>query len=88
MRREPVMQHLDELAKWPTYEEYVLNALLVQHGDWQHLPIVGARKLFKPSHESSMRLASKALWAEALKLTTPILMQRHRQNTLHTKNSC
>ena len=65
MRRALVEQHLEELAEWPTWEEFVLCALLAQHGPWEHLPIFGAVKRARSAHQSSQRLSSPALISRA-----------------------
>lgn len=82
MRRSAVEPFLDDLARWPTYEEYVLCALMVELGEWAHLPIVGAVKRFKPASRSSMRLATPALWRQAVARVTPALMAAHRRQDL------
>lgn len=82
MRRSAVEPFLDELARWPTYEEYVLCALMVELGEWAHLPIVGAVKRYKPAARSSMRLASPDLWQRAVAKVTPTLMAAHRRHPL------
>lgn len=73
MRREVVSSYIDELNKWPTYEEYVLCNLMVEQGYWHHLPVFGAVKRFKDPSESSMRLSSSALLAAAKKRVLPSL---------------
>lgn len=79
MRRSHVEPYLDELARWPTYEEYVLCGLMTEHGPWRHLPIVGAYKRYKPASESSMRLATRELWNKAVARVTPTLMNARRK---------
>lgn len=75
MRREPVMRYLDELKRWPTYEEYVLLGLLAGHGRWHHLSIMGYAKRKRPRSVSSMRLATSELWKGAVQRVTPVLME-------------
>jgi hypothetical protein len=75
MRRSAVMPYLNELAKWPTWEEYVICGLMAELGYWHHLPVVGAVKRVKPSSESSMRLATGELWKNAIRKVTKFLMQ-------------
>jgi hypothetical protein len=82
MRRSAVMPYLDELAKWPTWEEYVICGLMSERGYWHHLPLVGAVKRVKPTSESSMRLATKPLWLAALrKVTRPLMQAKARWET-------
>jgi len=80
MRRSAVMPYLNEMAKWATWEEYVLCGLMVERGRWYHLPIVGAVKRTKPASESSMRLSSTALWKKAVARVTPTLMRFRASN--------
>ncbi len=76
------MPYLDELAKWPTWEEYVICGLMSERGYWHHLPLVGAVKRVKPTSESSMRLATKPLWLAALrKVTRPLMQAKARWET-------
>ena len=83
MRRSAVTPYLDELAQWPTYEEYVLCGLMTERGRWHHLPICGAVKRVKPSSRSSMRLATPDLWRKATARITPAIMQAHRRQPLY-----
>lgn len=78
MRRSAVMPYLGELAKWPTWEEYVLCGLMTERGIWHHLPVVGAVKRAKPASQSSMRLATGPLWKKAVAKVTPALMRAQR----------
>jgi leucyl-tRNA synthetase len=78
MRRCHVEPYLDELAKWPTYEEYVLCGLMAERGPWHHIPIVGADKRYKPASESSMRLATRELWNKAISKVSTTLNDTNR----------
>lgn len=79
MRRSAVELYLEELAAWPTWEEYVLLGLIAAHGDWHHMPCVAYAKRAKPAAESSMRLHSPELWRAAVRRVTPTLMTAHRR---------
>jgi len=76
MRRSAVLPYLDELAKWPTFEEYVLTGLMCERGYWHHMPIIGARKGRSDPRVSSTRLAEVEMWPRAVKLVTPPIMGR------------
>lgn len=78
MRRCHVEPYLNDLAQWPTYEEYVLCGLMTKRGPWLHLPIAGAYKRYKPANASSMRLATRELWKKAVARVTPTLMQARK----------
>lgn len=82
MRRAPVMQYLDELKNWPTFEEYVLLGLLSQHGDWHHIPTMGYAKRKKPKTVSSMRLATQDLWHRAVKRVAPALLDAKKRHEI------
>lgn len=78
-RRAPVMNYLEELQNWPTFEEYVLLGLLAGHGYWHHLPIIGYCKRRRPSAVSSMRLATPALWKAAVRRVAPVLLEAKKR---------
>jgi hypothetical protein len=69
MRRSHVEQHLDELTRWPTYEEYVLCALLAAQGPWHHLPVLGCVKRTRRPGEALQK-------GDSMTLDTPGLLQR------------
>ncbi len=78
MRRAAVEPYHQELARWPTYEEFVLCGLMAERGPWHHLPIVGAVKSVRPAAESSSRLATPTLLSQAVARVAPTLMRIHR----------
>jgi len=78
MRRAAVEPYLEIMARFPTYEEYVLAGLMTERGPWLHLPIIGATKRVLPATQSSMRLANNKLWREAVRTVTRPLMRAHR----------
>lgn len=78
MRRSAVELYLDDVAQWPTYEEYVLTGLICAQGWWHHLPIVGARKGRSDPRKSSTRLATPNLYRKAVATITPSVMQAGR----------
>lgn len=73
MRRSCVMPFLQTIAKFPTYEEYVLCGLITSYGPWLHIPVVGAYKKFKRPEDSSMRLVQSNLWKRAFSTVEPVL---------------
>lgn len=79
MRREVVEEYLDEVAKWPTYEEYVLVGMMCEKGRWQHIPVPGILKRYTAFSSSSMRLTNVPLWKRAVARITPAIMQAHRR---------
>lgn len=73
MRRSAVIPYLEELKRWPTWEEYVLCGLMTAHGRWHHLPIFGAVKRYKHPSESSLRLSSGRLMQQARARVLPVM---------------
>lgn len=74
MRRSAVEKHLEEVSKWPTYEEYVLVGIICDQGRWHHMDMVGARKGRSDPRKSSTRLATIDLWRRAVAKVTPAIM--------------
>jgi hypothetical protein len=79
MRRSAVLPYLEELAKWDGYEEFVLMALLAQHGRHHHIP----RRLYRFRQHSAYpragAIGGPVLFRKAVKTVTPILMDLHRR---------
>ena len=79
LRRDLALRYLAELARWPTWEEYVLCGLLAAHGPWHHLPVLGAIKRERARGApvqpgDSTRLAAPGLWECAVARVAPVLL--------------
>lgn len=77
MRRSLVNKYLDELAKWRTWEEYVLCCLISKHGRWHHLPVFGAIKRMVDSKQSSVRLSGSGITERALNFVRSELRENY-----------
>jgi hypothetical protein len=79
MRRSAVLPYLEELAKWDGYEEFVLMALLAQHGRHHHIP----RRLYRfrqhAKYQRAGSIGGPKLFRQAYKTVSPILMDLYKR---------
>ena len=75
-RREAVLPHLDTLATFPNYSEFVLAGLATQFGPWWHVPVVAYQRREKDYYINHVRPIAPELARRARARVEPVLIQR------------
>ena len=75
-RREAVMPHLDTLATFTNYGDFVLAGLATQWGPWRHVPVIAYQRREKPYYRNHVRPIAPELAHRARALVEPVLIQR------------
>ncbi len=75
-RREAVLPHLDLIATFKTYCEFVLAGRATQFGPWWHVPVVAYQRREKDYYLNHVRPIAPEIAHRARAIVTPILMHR------------
>ena len=75
-RRAAVLPHLDTIATFKNYSEFVLAGLATQFGPWWHVPTVAYQRREKDYYLNHVRPIPADLAHRARALIEPILLQR------------
>lgn len=78
MRRAAVMRCLDELARWPTCEEWVLMGLLTRFGIHHHVPKIWYRWRWVEGDSAGKQMTGE-LRRKAIEVFRPRLLELHRR---------
>ena len=79
-RREAVLPHLDTIATFTNYSEFVLAGLATQFGPWLHVPVVAYQRREKDYYVNHVRRIAPDLARRARALVEPILLNRLHSN--------
>ena len=79
-RRAAVLPHLDTIATFKNYSEFVLAGLVTQFGPWRHVPVVAYQRREKDYYVNHVRPIAPDLAHRARALVEPILMNRLHSN--------
>ncbi len=75
-RRAAVLPHLDTLATFTNYSEFVLAGLATQFGPWWHVPTVAYQRREQDYYRNHVRPIDPEITRRARALVEPILMNR------------
>ena len=75
-RREAVLPHLDTIATFPHYSDFVLAGLATQFGPWWHVPVVAYQRREQDYYRHHVRRIDPETTRRARALIEPILLQR------------
>jgi hypothetical protein len=79
-RREAVLPHLDLIASFPVYSDFVLAGLATQFGPWWHVPTVAYQRREKDYYINHVRQIAPDITRRARAMVEPILMNRLHSN--------
>jgi hypothetical protein len=79
-RREAVLLHLDTIASFKNYSEFVLAGLATQFGPWWHVPTVAYQRRQKDYYINHVRPIEPEIAHRARDIVTPILLNRLHSN--------
>jgi hypothetical protein len=79
-RRAAVLPHLDTIASFPVYSDFVLAGLATQFGPWQHVPVVAYQRREQDYYVNHVRQIAPDITSRARAIVTPILMNRMNAN--------
>ena len=79
-RREAVLPHLDTIASFPVYSDFVLAGLATQFGPWLHVPVVAYQRREKDYYINHVRQIAPDITRRARAIVEPILMNRLHSN--------
>ena len=79
-RREAVLPHLDTIATFKTYSDFVLAGLVTQFGPWWHVPVVAYQRREKDYYINHVRRIDPETTRRARAIVEPLLnrLQPHR----------
>ena len=75
-RRAAVLPHLDTIATFKNYSEFVLAGLATQFGPWWHVPAVAYQRREQDYYLNHVRQIAPDIAQRARAIVTPILMNR------------
>lgn len=78
-RRAAVMPHLDIIATFPVYSDFVLAGLATQFGPWRHVPTLAYQRREKDYYINHRREIEPEMAHRAHALVMPILLNRLQQ---------
>ncbi|MBK8752366.1 MAG: glycosyltransferase [Candidatus Competibacteraceae bacterium] len=78
-RREAVMPHLQAMALFKNYSEFVLAGLATQFGPWWHVPVIAYQRREKEYYVNHVRPIDPETTARARALVLPPLLNRLHQ---------
>ncbi len=75
-RREAVMPHLDTMATFNNYSEFVLAGLATRFGPWWHIPTIAYQRRENDYYVNHRREIDPVTTSRARAIVTPILLNR------------
>jgi hypothetical protein len=79
-RRAAVLPHLDTIASFSVYSDFVLAGLATQSGPWLHVPVVAYQRRENDYYVNHVQPIPPDITNRARAIVTPILMNRINAN--------